>query len=171
MFHRIVVPLDGSKLAERALERATELARAVNVPIHLVRVIDLGRIDGKGSLVWGLSPWALQRALDEEQQDSLAYLERTSQRLKDRGVAVFAEVRHGNAPDEIVATAMEDDLIVMSTHGRGGLARWFLGSVAESVARQASGPVMLIRVLPALKAESPVGREVPARVGEVVLAL
>ncbi len=170
MFHRIVVPLDGSELAERALEWATELARVATVPIHLVRVIDLGRIDGGGSLVWGLSPWALDRALDEEQQAALDSLERTRQRLKDQGVQAFAEVRHGSAPDEIVASITEDDLVVMSTHARGGLPRWFLGSVAESVARHAPGPVMLIRTLPAEKAETAVGSEESARVGEMTVA-
>ncbi len=169
MFHRIVVPLDGSALAERALEWATDLARVANVPIHLVRVIDLGRIDGGASLVWGLSPWALERALDEEQRAALDSLERTRQRLKDQGVQAFAEVRHGRAPDEIVASVTEDDLVVMSTHGRGGLPRWFLGSVAESVARHAPGPVMLIRALPAEKAETAVGSEESARVGEMAV--
>ncbi len=170
MFHRIVVPLDGSELAERALDRATELARLTNAPIHLVRVIDLGRIDGRGSLVWGLSPWALQRALDEEQQVSLDYLERTSKRLKDQGVETFAEVRHGSTPDEIVAATEPGDVIVMSTHGRGGLARWFLGSVAESVVRHALGPVMLIRAQPDEIEVAPAMTEVPVRVGEAAFA-
>jgi nucleotide-binding universal stress UspA family protein len=124
MFHRIVVSLDGSELAERALEWATELARAANVLIHLIRVIDLGMIDGGGLLVWGLSPWALDRALDEEQKAALDSLERTRQRLKDQGAQAFAEMRHGRAPDEIVASITEDDLVVMSTHARGGLPRY-----------------------------------------------
>lgn len=170
MFHRIVVPLDGSELAELALERATELARLANLPMHLVRVIDLGRVDGGGSLAWGLSPWALQRALDEEHQASVAYLERTGQELKDRGLQVSTEARHGNTPDEIVASTTADDLVVMSTHGRGGVSRWFMGSVAESVVRHALGPVMLIRAQPDEIPLTPAMSEAKVRVGDVAVA-
>ena len=108
MFHRIVVPLDGSALAERALEWATDLARVANVPIHLVRVIDLGRIDGGASLVWGLSPWALERALDEEQRAACEYLERTRQRLKDpgRGGVRGGAARQGARRNRGVGTEM-----------------------------------------------------------------
>jgi nucleotide-binding universal stress UspA family protein len=149
MFHRIVVPLDGSALAERAIDQATDLARMAGVPVHLVRVVDLGRIAGGGAIVWGLTPWALQRALEEEQRGARDYLERTSRGLADKGVKASVEVLHGNTPDEIVAATTADDLVVMSTHGRDGLHRWFLGSVAESVARHAPGPVMLVRSIPA----------------------
>lgn len=170
MFHRIVVPLDGSELAERALDRAAELARMANVPVHLVRVVDLGRIGGGGSIVWGLTPWALQRALEEEQQASRDYLEQVSQGLTKQGVQAYSDVLHGNTPDEIVAAVTADDLVVMSTHGRGGLPRWFLGSVAESVVRRAAGPVMLIRALPTEEAEAPVGSGATALVGAEVFA-
>jgi nucleotide-binding universal stress UspA family protein len=57
-------------------------------------------------------------------------------------------VRHGITAHEVVAMAQSGDLIVMSTHGRGGLARWFLGSVAEDVVRRAPVPVLMIRVAP-----------------------
>jgi nucleotide-binding universal stress UspA family protein len=169
MFQRIVVPLDGSELSEQALDRATEMARMANVPIHLVRVIDLGRVDGGGSLAWGLSPWALQRALDEEHQASLSYLERARRGLEDRGLEVTADARHGNTPDEILASVTEDDLIVMSTHGRSGVSRWFLGSVAESVVRRAPVPVMLVRALPAENVGSPAENNSPERVREMAV--
>lgn len=149
MFHRIVVPLDGSELAEQALDLATELGRATNASIRLVRVVDLGRLDMGGSLVIGMSTWGLQRALDNEQGRAKDYLERLRRSLTKRGVDATAEVRHGHTPEEIVAATDEGDLIVMSTHGRGGVPRWFLGSVAEEVARHAAGPVMLVRAIPA----------------------
>lgn len=148
MFHRIVVPLDGSELAERALEQAKELARLANVPVHLLRVVDLGRLAGRGSVVWGLTPWALQRALEEEQRGANEYLDRMSLLLKNQGVETTTEVRHGNSPDEIVDVAGDGDLVVMSTHGRSGVPRWYFGSVAEAVARHAPGPVMLIHSHP-----------------------
>jgi nucleotide-binding universal stress UspA family protein len=170
VFTRIVVPLDGSELAERAIDQAAELARLTNVPIHLVRVVDLGRIGGGGSIVWGLTPWALQRALEEEQHASRDYLERMSRGLGDKGVVASSDVLHGNTADEIVAATTADDLVVMSTHGRGGLPRWFLGSVAESVARRAAGPVMLIRAHPDEIVLAPATTEEPVRVDEAAVA-
>ena len=148
MFHRIVVPLDGSELAEQALEHAKELARLASVPVHLLRVVDLGRLAGRGSVVWGLTPWALQTALDDEQRGAKEYLDRMSLLLRNQGVETSTEVRHGNSPDEILDVAGDGDLVVMSTHGRSGVPRWYFGSVAEAVARHAAGPVMLIHSLP-----------------------
>ena len=148
MFHRIVVPLDGSELAERALEQAKELAQLASVPMHLLRVVDLGRLTSGGTLGWGLTPWALQRALEEEQRGASEYLDRMSLLLRNRGVETSTEVRHGNTSDEIVDVAGDGDLVVMSTHGRSGVSRWYFGSVAEAVARHAPGPVMLIHSHP-----------------------
>lgn len=148
MFNRIVVPLDGSELAEGVLDQVAELARLADVSVHLVRVVDLGRLEGDGSLVWGISPWTVERTLAEEGQAAREYLDRIVTKLKDRGVATSAEVRDGNTPDEILAVAGKEGLIVMSTHGRSGVPRWYFGSVAEAVARHALGPVMLIRTQP-----------------------
>jgi nucleotide-binding universal stress UspA family protein len=59
---------------------------------------------------------------------------------------VTTALLNGNPSSEIVAATQPSDLIVMCTHGRGGLARWFLGSVAEDIVRRATVPVMLVRV-------------------------
>ena len=145
MFKRIVVPLDGSELAERALPRATELARLADVPLHVVRVVDLGKLAGSGSLTFGVAPRALQRTLDDEEHSAREYVERTRRDLKRAGSVVTSELRYGVAAREIVAATQPGDLIVMATHGRGGVTRWFLGRVAEEVVRRAAGPVMLVR--------------------------
>lgn len=144
MFQRIVVPLDGSELAERALTEANDLAHRVRAPIHVIRVVDLGRLEGRGSLMFGISPWSLQQALEEEDRNARAYVEGMRLRLSQDDLPVSGEVRHGDAAREIVAATAPEDLVVMATHGRAGVARWYMGSVAEAVARHATGPVMLI---------------------------
>ena len=152
MFQRIVVPLDGSELSERALPQAEELARRTGVPIHILRVVDLGKVMGQGAWTFGAAPAALQQAVDEEERIAREYVARTEQVLSGGGLTASGELRHGVAEREIVAATCRDDLVVMATHGRGGLPRWYLGSVAEEVARRSPVPVMLVRVTSAAEA-------------------
>ncbi len=147
MYARILVPLDGSKLAERALPAAEELARLLQAPLHFIRVIDPAQWDLRA--YGGHEPVTTQGVssslLTEESFAADAYLERMTRRTRVQGVGAIGEVRYGNAAREIVAMAQPGDLIVMSTHGRGGLARWFLGSVAEAIVRRSPVPVLLVR--------------------------
>lgn len=151
MYTRILVPLDGSKLAERALPAAEELARLMHAPLHLVRVIDPAQWDlrayGAGELTGAQATASSLRT--EEGYAADAYLERIQERAVEHGISSSGEMRYGNAAREIVAMAQAGDLIVMSTHGRGGLSRWFMGSVAEDVMRRAAVPVLMIRAHPA----------------------
>lgn len=146
-YERIVVPLDGSDLAEQALPHALTLARALAIPLHLVRVVDTSTISfiGPGMAVEQASFAALLEAIASEEQDAADYLAAVSQRLASSGVAISTKVRGGPVVDEVLATLRPGDLLIMTTHGRTGLARWFLGSVAEAVMRRATTPVLLIR--------------------------
>ena len=154
MFGRILVPLDGSELAERALPQAEELARLSGAPIRIVRIVDVGKLATHGSLAFGVAPAALQRALDNEEGFAREYVERIAREVTARGVAASSEYRYGVADREIVNLTQPDDLIVMATHGRGGVSRWFMGSVAEEVARRSPVPVMLVRSIPVEVVES-----------------
>jgi len=147
MYARILVPLDGSKLAERALPAAAELAQLMGVPLHLVSVVDPTQLDllGYGSFATALAQGALLPFISDEEAAARAYLDRMTARVAEQGLVASGEVRHGIAAHAIVALAQPGDLIVMGTHGRGGVARWFLGSVAEEVVRHASVPLLLIR--------------------------
>jgi nucleotide-binding universal stress UspA family protein len=156
MFRRIVVPLDGSELAERGLAQAEDLARVADVPIRIVRVVDVGKLATHSPLGFGVAPTALQLALDDEERFAREYLERVVQEVIARGVDASSEMRFGVAEREIVALTQSDDLIVMATHGRGGVSRWFMGSVAEEIARRSPVPVMLVRSIPV---ETIVGRD------------
>jgi nucleotide-binding universal stress UspA family protein len=154
MFTRVLVPLDGSDLAERALDPAVGLARLTGASLHLLRVVDVARLDGRG-LAGAALEYAYPAALlDTEATDAGAYVDQVRGRLAARGLEnrVEVEVRHGVAPREIAARARPGDLIVMATHGRGGVARWFLGSVAEEVVRRAAVPVLLVRAQPTAEA-------------------
>lgn len=148
MFSRIVVPLDGSDLAACALPQAEELARTVGASLHLVRVLDTGYVAKlAGYPVQGsyIELSALQQALEDERIEAEAYLERAKRDLASRGLEATTELRDGGPASEILAATAPGDLVIMSTHGRGGLSRWFLGSVAEDVVRRSAVPVMLIR--------------------------
>jgi nucleotide-binding universal stress UspA family protein len=143
MFLRIFVPLDGSPLAEGAvgfaalLARQSKRARPVIEPtVILFRAIDLAlwlEIDG-------------EQARSRAAEGAVAYLEEQARQLRSEGLTVETAVRLGSPVEEILEQSMacQADLIVMTTHGRTGLARWALGSVAERVAREAAVPVLLI---------------------------
>ena len=145
MYRRILVPLDGSALAERALPEAEELARLAGASMHLIRVVDLAHVARYGSVGLSMEVAAFELLLADEEIAARGYLERTAHDLQRRGLSATAEVRRGHAASEIVGAATGGDVIVMATHGRGGVTRWFLGSVAEAVVRRSPVPVLLVR--------------------------
>ena len=144
MFDRVVVSLDGSDTSEQALPAATELARSLNVPLHLIRVADLAWLS-LGASDAALEYAALGDTVGQEEQEARNYLAAREKELTSNGLTVTTEVRTGFAAREIIAASKPDDLLVMASHGRSGPARWLLGSVAEDVTRRAACPVLLIR--------------------------
>ncbi len=148
MFRRIIVPLDGSELAERALPQAEELSRLTGAPIHLVRVVDVTVLMRYGAFGLAIEYAAIEPALAEERAAAREYLDRMRREVEARGVSVTTELPEGVASRELLGLARPDDLLVMASHGRGGLARWFLGSVAEEVVRRSQAPVLLVRANP-----------------------
>lgn len=148
MFTRIVLPLDGSDLAAAASPTAEEIARLAGIPIHLVRVLDTGYLAKlAGYPVYGtfVEVSALMESLRNEESVAIAHLRAVMHELEGRGLRVTTELRRGHPAEEIVAATRPGDLVIMSTHGRGGLGRWFLGSIAEDVVRHATVPVTLVR--------------------------
>ncbi|MCS6843243.1 MAG: universal stress protein [Caldilineales bacterium] len=153
MYKRILVPLDGSTFAERALPHALEIARATNGELHLLTVVPL--LDNQSMAVVDLYPMYVYRSftVDQSQEmerlqaDLRAYLEELCRRAASGGVRAEPVVRSGQPAEEIISYAHEAgcDLIVMSTHGRSGIGRWVYGSVADKVLRGADVPVLLVR--------------------------
>jgi nucleotide-binding universal stress UspA family protein len=142
MFARILVPLDGSDLAEAVLAEVSELATLHGAEVVLLRV-------ALAHALPGVDQTELQvRAVEEAE----SYLARVEGRLRARGIKAESAVRYGRAAEEILdhIESCGADLIAMATHGRSGIQRWVLGSVAESVLRGAAVPVLLLRAkLPA----------------------
>lgn len=146
MYDRIVVPLDGSDLASEALAHARNLAKRLEVPIHLVRAIDPTVFSGgMGSIGMGFDYTAVNELISEEEKDATTYMDSQVATLTSDGFAATGVVLRGTAAAAIISATKEGDLVAMASHGRTGVRRWFLGSVAEEVLRQASVPILLIR--------------------------
>ncbi len=142
MYKKILVPLDGSELAKTALGQAEELAKTFDAEIILFQVVPFMPIYGSPELVTPL-------IVDEKQKEAVVkYLAGLTEELKKRGLRVSATVRTGQqVAGEIIDFAKEAgvDLIVMCTHGRSGISRWVLGSVALKLLTRAEAPILLIR--------------------------
>ena len=143
MYRQIVVPLDGSELAEEALEQAKKISKSSSTPLKLIRVVDTYRTQSLPATGMALDYSMLSELAEEEIQDAKGYLETMVKAVREQGYQVTGDVLHGPIARQIVSVAEEDDLIVMSSHGRSGIKRWFLGSVAEEVMRNAECPVLL----------------------------
>jgi nucleotide-binding universal stress UspA family protein len=133
MFNRILVPLDGSPFAEGALPAAVALAERFDAEIHLFNV----RKEVDDELP------ERRKALDEQ---AWQYLANTASRLRAiTSVSVWSTMRHGNVAHEIVAeTGASHDLVVMTSHGRSGLSRFWLGSVADECIRCIERPIFVV---------------------------
>lgn len=145
LYNRIIVPLDGSKLAESALTEAENLAEALGSELLLLRVIDYSSKDRFGDFGLLYEYEAMGKALAEERELAGIYLDSLTTRLRNDGFTVSSKVVDGISAKAIVGVAEPGDVIVMATHGRTGMKRWFIGSVAEEVLRHSNVPVLLVR--------------------------
>ena len=138
MFKKILVPLDGSKLAEGILPRVEWLAKIHEGEVTLLRV-------ALAHTFPGVDPVQHQVNVVREAEEYLAKVEAN---MRSVGVKVNSVVRYGHDAQEIVDHAKDRnfDLIAMSTHGRTGLGQFVLGSVASKVIHTAIVPILLCRV-------------------------
>jgi nucleotide-binding universal stress UspA family protein len=157
MYERILVPLDGSERAEAVLPHVTPIAEKFGAEIVLLQVVSsfaeiVGRTIPRESFP---SPTEQDISLDvatkqheAEQESAATYLERQREALAAGGLNASTDIREGPAPAAVILAVALDkhcDLIAMSTHGRTGLGRTVLGSVADEVVRNSNMPVLLIR--------------------------
>ncbi len=143
MYDCILVPTDGSREVERALEYAVEFARTHDATIRALYVVNAA---GYGGLPMETALGGISDALHEEGRAAVGRIEE----LAPAAVTVETTVLEG-APSRVIieeADSAECDLIVMGTHGRGGIDRLLLGSVTERVVRRASVPVLTVQVDP-----------------------
>ena len=143
MYKKLLVPLDGSELAKKALDHAEKLAEAFGSEIILFQVVPFMPFYGTPELMSSFT-------VDEKQKEAAErYLTNLSEELKKRGFKATATVKTGQqVAVEIIDFAKESgvDLIVMCTHGRSGITRWVLGSVAHKVLTRAETPILLVHL-------------------------
>ncbi len=149
MYHRILVPLDGSPLAEAALPHAAAIARRFGAGITLLQVVSTlpvtTAVDAAATA--GAEAMLAMEAIEATEQAAHDYLEEVARRPELEGISFRLRVVRGSPAREIVRLAQEEraELIVMSTHGRSGLGRLVFGSVADQVLREAGIPILLVR--------------------------
>jgi nucleotide-binding universal stress UspA family protein len=148
MFSRVLFTTDGSQFAERALTTALGLAQQCSAELRVVTVVENPVFYGVPEAT-ALYDADFYRSLSTELEKlAKAALERAEAAAEKAGVPVSTTVRHGTPGDEVIAEARQwgADVVVLSTHGRSGLARLLLGSVANNVVNHAPCPVLLCRL-------------------------
>ena len=136
MYKKILVTLDGSETAEEILPHIQALSGS-DGEVHLLRV-------AMAHTLPGVDPTDAQAKVVREGED---YLKAVEDRLKQTGIKVESHVRYGHPAEEILdhIEHRDVDLIAMTTHGRSGVGRWLMGSVAEKVVRSCPIPVLVVR--------------------------
>jgi nucleotide-binding universal stress UspA family protein len=142
MYRKILVPLDGSKVAEGVLPHAKALAYSEGAELVLLTVAANPVMDFAFS-----DPGLAQSAVLEQEERSKTYITEIEEQLRSAGFKTSTVLRVGSVAEVIleVAEELQVDAIAMSTHGRTGPARWLLGSIAERVVHSSKVPVLLIR--------------------------
>jgi nucleotide-binding universal stress UspA family protein len=146
MYQRMLVPLDGSERAEAILSFAEQVAGPLDAEVVLFRVLEPPSPIELVASAGVVTP----DTFTLREIDAKRYLSEIERRLSKKGLRVRTRVALGSPAEEILTAArsVSADLIAMATHGRSGIGRALLGSVAESVLRASPVPVLLIRTLP-----------------------
>jgi nucleotide-binding universal stress UspA family protein len=134
---KILVPLDGSGCAENVIPQVEQLAAALKAGICLLRV-------AMAHTFPGVDPTDAEVKVVREAEE---YLKGIEEKFRAKGFKVDAHVRYGDDAEEILDHAAQKDigLVAMSTHGRSGVKRFLLGSVAEKILRHSPKPIFLVR--------------------------
>jgi nucleotide-binding universal stress UspA family protein len=142
MYTRMLIPVDGSKTAEHVLPYARILARTLDLPVELMEVMDIAEL---GRHIPSDRASHLDTRVAEVERRSEEYLAQLAGSFP--GLKVTCTVERGRPEDVIIEKAAADKttLLAMATHGRSGVSRWLLGSIAEKVLRGASNPLLLVR--------------------------
>ncbi|MAF85177.1 MAG: hypothetical protein CL875_01620 [Dehalococcoidales bacterium] len=146
MYRHILVPLDGSELAECVLPHVKTIAVGCNV-VKVTLVRGVAPLHIRGGMEVRIPPEERQRLEKQSIDTARNYLEKLVESLKDTDIAAQSEVLYGDVVDKILdyANNNEADLIVIATHGRSGVSRWVWGSIADRILRAACVPVLMIR--------------------------
>jgi nucleotide-binding universal stress UspA family protein len=140
---RVVVPLDGSSLAETVLPHAKEMARRLSLEVALIRVVTVPTWPGAGHEGYPVEVTGLEERLEAE---AATYLERVGRGFSAEGIPTQWKVLKGNPGPTILSYAQGslENLVAISTHGRSGLGRLVMGSVADLLIRSLGTPVLVV---------------------------
>ncbi|MDD4859715.1 MAG: universal stress protein [Dehalococcoidales bacterium] len=147
MYKKILVPLDGSELAECVLPHVNDIAKGCNVPtVIFLRVVQPFQPYAAGE--WVPSAEDIKRVESQNRQLAEEYLTKLAKGTKYNGSKIETQIINNVQTAEAIsdyATKNNIDLIVIATHGRSGVSRWVWGSVADRILRSACVPVLMVR--------------------------
>ena len=145
MYKKILVPLDGSPIAECVVPHIITLAKATFADVELISVVEPVDIPTRGKIA--LSEDDLQAINSEAKKEAHRYLDNIAKRLDRDKVKTKAIVITGKPAESLVdyIESNDVDLIIMATHGRSGLTKWFFGSIAEKIMRGVATPILLVK--------------------------
>jgi len=149
MYRKIMVPLDGSELAEYVLPHAINIVEKEGAKLELVIVVELFEMPVHGGVV--IDEDAVKQIQHQQSLVAEDYVKRIEESLKSRNIDVTSAVLSGKVADSLIDYAANNDidLIIMGTHGRSGVSRWIWGSIADKVLHSSTVPVLLVH--PAIK--------------------
>lgn len=146
MYQHIMVPLDGSEVAECVMPHVVSIATGCSVSkITLIRIIP--ELHMYGGIETRFSPEERQHLEEDSIEVATAYLEEKAQTLREKGAYVEVKVLEGNIIEKMVEFTENNgvDLIIIATHGRSGVGRMVLGSVADRLFHIAPVPILMVR--------------------------
>jgi nucleotide-binding universal stress UspA family protein len=146
MYRHIMVPLDGSKLAECVIPHAQAIAKGCSiVTVTFIRVVEPLHL--RGGAESRLSAGVRKMLEEDNMKVAKEYLDQWRQQFQSEGIDAQSEVPLGNVVDTLVdfGKKKEVDLLILATHGRSGISRWAWGSIADRLLRSACMPVMMVR--------------------------
>lgn len=145
MYSKILVPLDGSKLSECSINQVEKVAaKGGATEVILLKVIE--PIQSNDAAAWAQAGYSPVEVENRYRDLAAGYLKQVAERLIDEGIHARGQVEFGWPAETILGYGRENkvDLILISSHGRSGVSRWALGSVAEKVARHSDIPVLVV---------------------------
>ena len=146
MYKKIMVPLDGSSLAECVLPHVEAIAKGCAVKgLILLRVVEPERVYTVSDS--SIDPNLAATRESERKKAAEKYLNEIADRITEMGLACEVEAVAGRVAEQLVDYCVENgvDLIIIATHGRSGVTRWVRGSVADKILRSSTIPVMMVR--------------------------